>query len=75
MPDKPLKIVHWLDAVCVSCWTAAGAPLEPIEAYTVGFVLHQDDKYIQLAGTIATDGEYNQCMTVPMGMVISIKDA
>jgi hypothetical protein len=73
-PDKPLKVVEWLDAVCISCWTAAGSPLEPIKAISVGFVLHEDEAYIQLAGTVATDGEYNQSMTIPKGMVLSVKE-
>jgi hypothetical protein len=75
MTDKPLKIVEWLDAVCVSAWYQPEQPLEPIKAISVGFVLHDDDVYIQLAGTVATDGEYNQCMTIPKGMVLSVRDA
>lgn len=74
MSDKPIKIVEWLDAVCVSQWCGVLQPLEPIKAVTIGFVLHDDDVYIQLAGTVASDGEYNQCMTIPKGMVASIKD-
>jgi hypothetical protein len=74
--DKPLKIVEWLDATCISHWCRAGELLEPIKAVTVGWVLHEDDVYIQLAGTIATDdGEYNQAMTIPKGMVVSVRDA
>jgi hypothetical protein len=74
-PEKPIKIVEWLDAVCVSQWCGATQPLEPIKAITVGYVLHDDETYIQLAGTVASDGEYNQCMTIPKGMVLSVKDA
>jgi hypothetical protein len=73
--SKPIKIVEWLDAVCISQWAAANSPLEPIKAVTVGYVLHDDETYIQLAGTVASDGEYNQCMTIPKGMVLSVKDA
>jgi hypothetical protein len=75
-PDNlNLKIVEWLDATCISAWCAAGTPLEPIKAVTCGFVLHEDETYIQLAGTVAQDGEYNQCMTIPKGMILSVKDA
>jgi hypothetical protein len=74
MSDFPLKEVTWLDAVALSQWMAAGAVQEPIRAVTIGYVLHEDETYIQLAGTVATDGEYNQSMTIPKGMVLSIKE-
>jgi hypothetical protein len=74
MEGKKLKVVEWLDAVCQSHWCGPGQPLEPIKAVSIGWVLHEDDVYIQLAGTIATDGEYNQCMTIPAPMIQNIRE-
>lgn len=74
MTDKRIVLVEWKDAVALAQWSAASCLQEPIHAHTVGWLLHDDDSYVQIAATIAVDGEYNQSMTIPRGMVISMKD-
>jgi hypothetical protein len=75
-PAKPrLVVVEWVDAVAVGSWCNATHRQEPIKAKSCGWVLHSDKNYIQLAGTLAVDGEWNQSMTIPKGMVISVKNA
>ena len=71
---KRMVVVEWLDAVALAQWCAANNLQEPMNAKTIGWVIHDDETYIQVAATIATDGEYNQSMTIPKGMVASIKD-
>jgi hypothetical protein len=74
MTEKRHVIVEWLDANCDSSWQPPDHIIEPAKCFTCGWVQHENKIFIQIAGTVAEDGNYNQSMTIPRGMVVSIKD-
>lgn len=74
MDGKRLVIVEWLDAACNSSWQDAGTVITPVKIWTAGFLLHEDEGHVMVSGSVSEDGGFNQSMTVPRGMVTSIKD-
>lgn len=69
-----LVIVEWLDANCIGEWTSPNNWVEPAKCKTIGWVHKDDETYVQIVATLAEDGDYNQSMTIPKGMVTSMKD-
>jgi hypothetical protein len=75
MSDKPrLVIVSWDDANCLGVWADSTHWVEPSKCETVGWLHRDEEGYVQLVATLAEDGQYNQSMTIPRGMVKDIRD-
>lgn len=72
--EKKLVLVEWTDAGCDSSWQTQGSILTPLTVHTAGFLQHEEDTFLMIAGTITETGDFNQTMTIPRGMVVSIKD-
>jgi hypothetical protein len=72
--DHRLVIVSWDDANCLGVWADPSQIVEPSKCQTVGWLLRDEEGYVQIVATMAEDGQYNQSMTIPRGMVTSIKD-
>lgn len=74
MDGKRLVIVEWIDATANSSWQDSGTVISPIKAWTSGFLIHEEDGFVMVSGTVSEDGGFNQTMTIPRGMVASIRD-
>lgn len=72
--DKKLVLVEWTDAGCDATWQVKDSILTPTIVHTVGFLYHEEDTFLMITGTITETGDFNQTMTIPRGMVVSIKD-
>ena len=61
--------LEWTDALAAVGWTEEPAP--PTNNVSVGFIVHEDDDYIELACTYAPDtGQWNATMSVPKNMIV-----
>ena len=70
----PVVQVVWLDASTDIGWEDAGeSNTEAPEVMTVGFQLHKDEKTIVVASTSCKERMTNARITIPVGMVKSIK--
>jgi len=74
MNDKPLVIVEWTDAGCDSSWQTPGTILTPSKCHTAGWLLHQDDDMLMVAATFTENGDFNQTMSIPRGMVVKVEN-
>jgi hypothetical protein len=75
MIEKRHVIVEWLDACACNSWLGSGDIQTPSQVFTTGWVHHESDEFIQIVGSyVAEDGSYNQSMSIPRGMVVSIKE-
>ena len=72
--DKRLVIVTWIDAGCDASWQNEGTVLTCPTVYTAGWLLHQDSETIMIGATVCTNGDFNQTMTIPAGMIREIVD-
>lgn len=61
--------IEWTDAVGGTGWTQE--TVSPSENITVGFIVHEDEAYIEVATTLDTkNGYWNSTMSVPKNMII-----
>lgn len=68
--DFPLVRITWDDAASNNGWVDfPPPPLEPQTVVTVGFLIQEDDRYIQVAHTVS-DTEYNGDIQIPKGMIL-----
>lgn len=60
MSDKPLVIVHWLDAFCsdVTQMSEAEIPHTPLKMRTLGWLLRDDDVGVTVANESTEDKEW-----------------
>lgn len=70
--------VDWLDAEAQGEWTAiSGVSTKPSPVHSVGYVLHDNDAAIVLAGDVGdkwTDEEtVNRTIVIPRGMVTKVR--
>ena len=72
--DKRLVIVEWIDAGCDSSWQNEGTVLTCPKVWTSGWLLHQDEETVMIGATVCANGDFNQTMTIPSGMVKQILD-
>lgn len=73
-PDKRLVIVTWQDAACDNSWRTGDTVIDPSICWTAGWLYHESPECIMIVGTIADGGDFNQSMTIPAGMITSMKD-
>lgn len=60
--------IEWTDAVGSTGWTQE--TVAPTKNVSVGFIIYEDDEYIELATTIDTvHGNWNSAMSVPKNMI------
>jgi hypothetical protein len=72
--DKRLVAVEWLDAACDGGWQDEGHIPTVVQCSTVGWLWHEDEKYIAIVCTVSEDGGINQTMAIPRGMITKIVD-
>lgn len=73
--DRRLVMVEWTDAGCDASWQTHGSLLTPSKCMTVGWLMHEDTEFLLVAATVSiASGDFNQSMSIPTGMVVSIKD-
>lgn len=59
-----IELIKWIDAVSESGWT--NNPNPPTTNTTVGFVVYEDDDFVQVATTWCADsGIWNASMSIP----------
>ena len=65
----------WLDASGDSGWIDLSSLLEkmPIPAYTIGFLIVEDENRVVVAGGKTQDGSYGSWDCIPKGMVQKIE--
>lgn len=67
---KPIVKIKWLDACSASGWR--NEPSSPTVNYTVGFEVHHDDEFIEVACTYDPSGGYwNGSISIPKENVIT----
>lgn len=62
IPTERLVLIHWLDIVHDSnSWTSRQEAIEltPADCYTAGFVLHEDEQRVIVAGTLGSSVDEN----------------
>lgn len=60
--------VEWTDAVGSTGWTQETT--EPTKNISVGFIVFENDDYIELSTTLDTEhGNWNSTMSVPKNMI------
>lgn len=60
--------LEWTDAVGSTGWTEETVP--PTSNVTVGFIVHEDDDYVEVATTVCTEhGHWASTMSVPKNMI------
>lgn len=69
--SSKLVLVEWLDALAQGEWHEAKR--EDLRCKSIGFVVHEDDEQIELAGTI-TEGMCNNSITIPKRMITKRKE-
>lgn len=72
--EKRLVLVEWTDAGCDASWQTKDSILTPATVHTAGWLYHEEEAFIMVTGTITESGDFNQTMSIPRGMVVSIKD-
>jgi hypothetical protein len=72
--DKRLVMVEWLDAACNASWQDDGAILPTVKVWTAGFLTHEEEAFVMISGSVSEDGGFNQTMSIPRGMLVSMKD-
>ena len=67
---KPIVKIKWLDACSASGWR--NEPSSPTANYTVGYEVHHDDEFIEVACTYDPVGDYwNGSISIPKDNVIT----
>ena len=71
MSDKPLVIVHWLDAFCsdVTQMSEAEIPHTPMKMRTLGWLLREDEVGVTVANESTEDKEWRGVTFIPRGML------
>ena len=79
-PNANLVLVEWVDSCSnASVWSQVGdLPDEPKTCFTVGWVIENNRKHIQLASSagLADDDSFDAVsgdMTIPKGCVVRVK--
>ena len=66
--NKSIVWLEWLDAVGSTGWTQE--TVAPTTNITVGFIVYEDDSYIEVATTIDTEYDnWASTMSVPKNMI------
>lgn len=73
------KIIHveWVDAVTSLGWEPVSEPLTPRSCLTVGFLIHETDKFIVIAGTWGLEGDHeesNNRTAIPKGWIVAQRE-
>lgn len=71
MNDHPIVRITWDDASTNNGWMDfPPAPLTPEVVITVGFLIQEDDCYIQVAHTVS-DSQFNGYIQIPKDNIIN----
>lgn len=78
IPYRSVEVV-WEDAASNSdSWISIPDISEPIQINTRGWLIKDEDGYVVVAASVSHDGEgddnVGNTMTIPRGMILSIKD-
>lgn len=67
--------VEWLDILSDPTWTARETVLaeEPTRCFTVGYLLHGDERKIVLAHRINSDDDESDYTIIPRGCVVAVR--
>jgi hypothetical protein len=70
------KLVHviWIDSEVTKAWVSVSEPLSHSKIHTFGILTRFDKILLEIASTIAEDGETLNPLRIPIGCVISIKE-
>jgi hypothetical protein len=72
--DRRLVVVEWRDACCDASWQNHDTTFKAAQCWTVGLLWHEDDDIVTIVGTCTESGDFNQSMTIPKSIVVSIED-
>jgi len=72
--DKKKVLVEWKDAACTATWQAEGTALTVESCWSMGWLLQDTEDSILLAGTVSSNGDFNQSIVIPRGMVVDIRE-
>ncbi len=70
-----LVLVEWDDACNDSAWMPVNSVLKPFPCITVGFLIHDEPSFIQVASTLGLGdtSEVSSRFTIPRGCIRKIK--
>lgn len=64
-------VIHWLDIQTDHGWEAKADSLKPAECESIGFLMHESDEYVTLAGTRHARQEETNCrICIPKGCIV-----
>lgn len=66
--------VEWADALAEHGWRKVEDISGPSPIVTVGFLAREDDTAVVVCASATEDGEWNNCMVVPRGMITKITE-
>ena len=64
-------MIRWRDAHSACGWMSREELMEPSRVTTVGFLVHETDEFIVVAGSLTDDGddEMGEVISIPTGWV------
>ena len=75
LPLTKVVEVKWRDACTMGGWRAADHYLnpDPMPVTTVGYLLKDTKSAVTIVQSQSSDGDFNDCITVPKDWVVSIR--
>ena len=75
LPLTKVVELKWRDACTMGGWRAAEHYLqhEPMPITTVGYLLKDTKSAVTIVQSQSSDGDFNDCITVPKDWVVGIK--
>ena len=65
--------VEWVDATTHAGWQCEPEKLLPMLVYTVGYIFHEDKRYLRIAATRAIDGTWGDVSVIPICLITKRK--